>query len=213
MQAYNFTSSSLAPAALASSASPTLLNLTVDAPGHTLQLAIEPCVFQGHSSSNKSGLGREYIARGLRFFKLFMLQSDLSVHEAILYATSSSNGGESHGSTVKDVSWTRAYRPRKDVRTVRRVHEMDDFLELEGMEPSEEPVSKLASQAPKWVESKDIHTAHRVVNHRTIYDALIQKNSTGVSIAEFVSVPTVVEQLRQLLTDPTNASQLPTSTM
>jgi RNA polymerase I-specific transcription initiation factor RRN6 len=212
-QAYNFTISSLVPTAFASSASPTVLDLNVDAPGHTLQITMELCVFQGDLTSNNLGSGRQYIARGLRFFKLFMLRSDLSVHESILYATSPLIRGEGHDATVRNVSWTRAYRPRHDVRTVRKVQEMDDFVELEGMETLEVPVSKLASQAPKVVEGKEMDTAHRVVDHRTIYDALLQRRSTGIAAAELVDIPTVVKQLAELLTDSTDLSQLPISTL
>ncbi|KAH3969747.1 hypothetical protein HBH68_137300 [Parastagonospora nodorum] len=207
----NATSSS---GVLGSSFDPTYLDLAVDGPGHTLQVTMEPCRFQGDISSSAQGQGRTYLAQGFTFYKLFMLRSDLSVHESIIYAASSAGSSTvENDHTVEDLIWTRIYRPRKDVRTIGGIQEMDDFLEPEGIEAIEEPVSKLRLQVPNLNNGKQADFANRAVDHRSLYDAL-----TGNDIGEeenggAVDVPSVVIQHQGMLISSTNIPQVPLGTL
>jgi RNA polymerase I-specific transcription initiation factor RRN6 len=213
-QNYTFRNSSLDSTTLISSPNPTLLDLATDGAGRTIQIHVEPCPFQGDTSANVSGLGRSYLAQEIHFYKSFMLQSDLSVHETILCARVFADGGltENHDA-VESVSWTIAYRPRRDVRTIRDIKEMDNFIESEEIEIKEHPTSKLLSQGPKWAESKTLGTAYRLIDHKFVYDILTQRDSDKELTAENVEVPLVTTRLKQLLARNSDLMQLPLGTL
>jgi RNA polymerase I-specific transcription initiation factor RRN6 len=163
-------------------------------------MVLQPCTYQGDTASATPGLGRDYFTRNLRFFNLFMLLSDMSVHEAILCADSLAYSGARRDEAVADLSWSTAYRPRKDVRTIAGIREMDGFLQPEGIENVEQPESKLPSQEPILLESKATGLAHRITDHRFIFDALVKPDveSTGGTI----DIQTIASQLKQSLNSP-----------
>jgi RNA polymerase I-specific transcription initiation factor RRN6 len=212
-QTYTIDNSSFGSAARVSSTDPTLLSLAVDSPSHTLQVTMEPCRFQGDTISTSPSLGRAYLRRGFTFYKLFMLKSDLSLHEILLYATSSSNANTSlYNDAVEDLFWTITYRPKKDVRTIGDIQEMDDFLEPEGIWAIEEPIPKRPMQVPKSTNGKVLDIAHRAVDHRSLYDAL---SRSGVSEEPEgnIDVPTLVTRLQEVLMTIMDTSQVPLGTL
>ncbi|KAF2828974.1 hypothetical protein CC86DRAFT_403628 [Ophiobolus disseminans] len=199
MQVYTFSDSSSDPTAPVSSANATRLELAFDGKAHPIQTILEPLHFQGDVASMSESLGRSYFAQGLRFYKAFVLCSDLSIHEAVVYCTTRSHG-------VDDIAWSRAYQPNKSVRTIGNIQEMDDFLESDAIEVMENPMPKLASQTPQWVQ-RGPPEAHRVADHTSLYDALIQNGATTVDI------PLVASQVKQLLVATQDMSQLPLGTL
>ena len=201
-------------AVLGSSFDPTYLDLAVDGPGYTLQVTMEPCRFQGNVSSSTQGLGRRYFAEGFAFYKLFMLRSDLSVHESIIYTASSSGSTTNESNhSVEDLVWTIIYRPRKDVRTIGGIQEMDDFLEPEGIEAMEEPVSKLPLQVPTLTNGKKANMANRAVDHRPLYDALTRNHTGEEENGGAVDVPSVVIRHQGMLISSTDIPQVPLGTL
>lgn len=196
-QMYTFKRHHSTLAAPVSSCSATLLDLATDGTGQIVQMVLQPCIYQGDTASATPGLGRDYFARNLRFFNLFMLLSDLSVHETILCAS----GGKRDGS-VADLAWSTSYRPRKDVRTVGEIREMDGFLQPEDIETMEQPESKLPSQDPILLESKATGLAHRIANHRFLFDALVEQDVEPTD--RKIDIQTIASQLKQLLGRPTD---------
>lgn len=213
-QTYMVADASSSSAVLISSSDPTLLELDVDEVGHTLQVILEPCRFQGDTSSSTQSAGRAYLARGLNFYKLFMLRSNLSLHETIVYATPSmASDATSNEDEVKDLSWTVVFRPKKAVRTIGDIQEMDDFLQFEGIEAMDEPESKLPLQIPRLTDHTVMDTAHRVVEHRSLYDALSHGDAGTDKTAGSISVPVMATQLRELLAESVRTSQPPIGTL
>jgi RNA polymerase I-specific transcription initiation factor RRN6 len=208
-QTYTFTHSSFNADAPVSSATPTLVNLTTGLTSHTIGIAIEPCRYQGDTVSSELGLGRTYFARGLRFYKAFMLQSDLSVHETILYV-GPSPGADLEHEAVEDVTWTRAYQPRNDAR-IALGDEMDNFLEPEGIEAMNKPITNFAIQSSESEEEESMISVGRVVDHRLIYDALTRKHRGSETAS--IDVPTITARVRQSLVEPASYSQLSLGTM
>ena len=74
---------------------------------------------------------------------------------------------------------------------------MDDFLQPEGIETMEQPGSKLVSQQPMSLGSKSLGLAHRVVDHRFAYNALIKTETE--STAGTIDMQTLATQLKQSL--------------
>jgi hypothetical protein len=209
-QTYSYTHDSSSSDAIISSAIPTLLHLTTGVASHTLEVAMEPCGFQGDTASTEPGrLGQTYHAHGLRFFKVFMLQSDLSVYETILYIVPSADGG-SENAAVEDITWTITYLPRKNVR-VTEDDETSNFLELEGTEAMNKPIWSLAVQASKFEEEQSKASGRRVVDHRLLYDALVRKHH-GSETAN-VDIATITTRLKQSFIAPASSSQPPLGTM
>jgi RNA polymerase I-specific transcription initiation factor RRN6 len=212
-QTYVVAGSYATSVALISSSGPTLLELDVDEPGHTLQVAMEPCRYQGDTTSSIPSLGRAYLAQGLSFYKLFMFRSNLSVHEIIVYATPSTAARETSRDEVKDLSWTIVFRPKKAVRTIGDIQEMDDFLQPEGIEAMTEPQSKLLSQVPRLTDRTEMDTTHRVVEHVLLYNTLSHDESDTGTTAMSLSVPVMVTQLRMRLSDSDYNAEPPMGTL
>jgi hypothetical protein len=84
---------------------------------------------------------------------------------------------------------------------------MDGFLEDEGPESIDGPVSKLLSQTPIGVQLESNTTSRRVVDRTSLYGALLQADVTTID------VPTVTVQLKQLLLETVDASELPLGTL
>jgi RNA polymerase I-specific transcription initiation factor RRN6 len=202
-----------------SSAVPTLLDLTASLSSHTLEVVIEPSRFQGDTVSSEPSLGRTYFARQLQFYKVFMLQSDLSVHETIVYNAPSANSQPEHES-VKNITWTRITRPREMSGTQSRKHirvadgdEMHDFIVPEGIEPMNRLISKLGSSATESEEEQNTSTARRLVDHRLVYDALARKADDSETTATTIDVQTATAQLRQIILESVESSSPPLGTM
>lgn len=190
---------------------PTLLDLTADLASHTLEIVMEPCRFQGDTTSSEPSLGRTYFARGLQFYKIFMLQSNLSVHESILYTVPPSTSW-SEDEAVTNVTWTRIFRPRKDVR-IPNSDEMHNFIVPGGIEATNKPISNLRLPAPESDEEENEGRVYRVVDHRLVYDALTRQRDGGETTAGTIDVPTVTAQVRQSIVESTNSSPPPLGTM
>lgn len=213
-QTYIFNNATSSSTVLGSSFDPTYLDLAVDGPGHTLYFTMEPCRFQGDVSSSTQSRGRTYLAEGFTFYKLFMLRSDLSVHESIIYAASSAGSTTTENDhSVEDLVWTIIYRPRKDVRTIGGIQAMDDFLELEGIVAMEEPVSKLPLQVPTLTNGKQANLANRAVDHRPLYDALTRNHTGEEENGGAVDAPSVVIRHQGMLISSTDIPQVPLVTM
>jgi RNA polymerase I-specific transcription initiation factor RRN6 len=200
-----------------SSAVPTLLDLTTSLGSHTLEVVIEPSRYQGDTVSSEPSLGRTYFARELQFYKVFMLQSDLSVHETLVYNAPSANSRPEH-ENVRNITWTRTTRPRGVRKTRSRKHirvvdtdDMHDFIVPEGIEVANKPVSR--SPATQSEDEQNTSTARRVVDHRLIYDALARKDDDSETTAATIDVPTVTTQLRRTILESVDSSLLPLGTM
>jgi RNA polymerase I-specific transcription initiation factor RRN6 len=139
------------------------------------------------------------------------------VHESIIYTASSSSSSGSpaieNNHSVEDLVWTIIYRPRKDVRTIGGIQEMDDFLEPEGIEAMEEPVSKLPLQVPNLTNGKKSNLANRAVDHRPLYDALTRDHIGEEENGGAVDIPSVVIRHRGMLISSTNIPQVPLGTL
>jgi RNA polymerase I-specific transcription initiation factor RRN6 len=192
-----------------SSSDPTPLSVVADGTGHTMQLIMEPCPLEGDMSLNSSGPGQAYLARGLSFYKLFMLQSDLSVHETIVYSQISSENEYS----VENISWARIHHRRKEVRAKAGVGEFDDFLDPSGNHGTELPVSKLPLQLPARIVRTAMNAVHRVADYKLLHDALTQIQTADEAIMATIDIHTVNAQLSQLLADSSDLSQLPLGTL
>ncbi|KAL5117871.1 hypothetical protein ACEQ8H_004189 [Pleosporales sp. CAS-2024a] len=185
--------------ALVSSTDPTALDLEVGGAGHILKLTLEPCRYHGDTSRGHNS-ATSYLADGVAFYKLFVLRSDLSVHETIVYATASVAAKVGANEAVENLLWTRTCRPKKRLRTIGDVQEMDDFIELDGIEAMKAPTSKLLAQAPRSCEDQGWDTAQRAVDHRPLYDALLQNRDEGFDIA------TLATRLQQVYCDMSESS-------
>jgi RNA polymerase I-specific transcription initiation factor RRN6 len=208
-QTYTFSNLSSDSAAMTSGSDPTLLGLAVDGMGQTLQVMMEPCPFEAFVPSNIRSFGQAYLARGLSFYKLFILQSDLSIHETIVYTQNSVDIKDS----VEDILWTKFDQRRKAVRTKVGAGEFDDFLDLSGIHRTEFPVSKLPLQLPTRFERTTMNTVHRVSDYRLIYDALTRVRLAGEATMASTDIPNVTAQLSQLLAASSELSQLPLGTL
>jgi RNA polymerase I-specific transcription initiation factor RRN6 len=213
-QMYTFRNSSSSSALHTASSGPTLLKFATDGASRILQLNMEPCPNDGDVSRSLPSLGRSYFERGLRFYKLFMLQSDLSVHEIILY-TGLSEGSHltEQRDAVKDIFWTTAYPRRRRVRTLGGIREMDDFLEPAGIEVLQRPTSKLPLQGTPRAQRKTINKTHRLVDQTLIYDLLTRMEFEQDASSTAVNIPIVVTQLKQLLAGQPDPAQLPLGTL
>lgn len=203
---FTFTTSSSQPSALICSASPTELDLTMNAPGHTLQLILEPCEFRVKESAYATrGLGRQYPSRGLLFFRLFILRSNLGVYETVLCTEPLVDGDIDQDGMIGDLSWSKVYHERNP-HTAHYVQEMDDFLQPEGIEPMDYPELKLVAQIPTYLHAEEISIPQRLVDHRLLYDAIVHQPPLS-SDSGSIDVPRLMNHVKQTLQDPDGLSR------
>jgi RNA polymerase I-specific transcription initiation factor RRN6 len=208
-QTFTFRNSSSDSDAMTSSSDPTLLALGPDVAGHNIQMALEPCSLEGDMSLDTSGPGQAYLARGLNFYKLFMLRSDLSMHETIVYNQILSENGD----PVENISWAKVSRRRKEGRAKAGVGEFDDFLDPSELHRSKLPSSKLPLQLPSRIERTSFNAAHRTADHKILYDTLMQIESAGEATIATIDISRITSQLSQLLAESSDVSQLPIGTL
>lgn len=211
VQIYTFTIGSSQSDSLVCSASPTVLDLMIDAPGHMLQIVVEPCEFRVNESSYSQSLGQRYHSRGFEFYRLFLLNSNLGVHEAVLHSTALLDGGVQQDEAIRDLCWSKVYR--NHTQTSRYVQEMDDFLEPEGIEPMEFPELKHSAQKPAFPDVKDIAFAQRTIDHRPLYDAVVHGQRVLDLDRGSMDVPTLIERIKQTLDYPDDLSHSGTQTL
>lgn len=228
------------PSDSVSSANTTRLELAVQGDERIMQLAMEPLHFEGELESSSEGLARSYFAQGLKFYKIFVLRTDLSVHEVIICGFLPTNRDEtmneqSHEAAlnpdrlrhtperrvfrksiadsnrqpqmlIEDITWSKIHQPSMNVLSAGLIEEMDDFIKPEGFGATDGPVSRLVSQVPQWTQTKSAQS-HRVADNTSLYDALAGKNTNTID------VPVVTAQIKQLLVENIDVSQLPLDTL
>ncbi|KAF2027666.1 hypothetical protein EK21DRAFT_102370 [Setomelanomma holmii] len=207
IQSYTF-ATQYASDTLVSCSTPTLIKPDLNGAGKVLHITLEPLPFAGDTTSAASGAGRMFARQGIQFYKLFVLRSDLSIQEAVLYSSRSSGGaaGDDQEVQIKDLGWSTTYRPRRKATTA----DDGDFLDLEDFDGIAAPVSKLALQVPIEMQRRHTSIARPIVDHRSMYDALSRKFGHGEAS---IDVATVTDQLKELLTSHGNNSQLPQGTL
>lgn len=210
---YTFTNPSSPPNAFVLSENPSVLDIILDHKGHTLQIAMEPFELQTKESATTPGLGEGDLMQGLRFFRLFMLRSDLGVHEAMIYSTSAPDESVEYENRVVDISWSKSYRLAQSLRTPVEVDEMDDFLLPDRSDVVDPPETKLMSQRPISTNAEDETLAQRMVDHRPLYDAMVHEHPEFDRSSGSVDVQGLVDRFQQLLDDPNRLSDTLPSTM
>jgi len=198
-QIYTFHTASMESTAVIASTSATPLELAIDGQDHIIQLAMEPLAFHGGDGGATSlSLGNSYIERGLKFYKLFILRSDMSIHETIVCSTTQLP------LDVQDIAWTTVYPRTKRGRNARKI---DQLIEDEGPDSVDGPVLKLSTQITPGLQPEPHNTSCRTVDHTLLYSALLQTDKSTIDI------PTVTNQLRQLLLENVDVSELPLGTL
>lgn len=200
MQIYTFTTGSSQSDSQVYSASPTVLELVIDAPGHILQIVVEPCQFRVRKSPYSRSHGRRYHTRGLDFYRLFMLRSNLGVYEGVLYSVPLPNKAVEQEDALEDLAWSKVYR--KGHKTARHIQEMDDWLQPEGIEPMDLPESKLLAQIPAFPDFKDITFAQRMVDHGFLYNVMVHPQPIRDTDRGELNVSTLLDRIKRTLDNP-----------
>lgn len=167
---------------------PCLLRIQLPSRGRVLQIRAETMhMGRSHREGYHSGPGATYMARGIEFCRLFVLQSDLTVQEAVVHTSDSDI-------RVEDFERSLIQRPRFGRSRLDVVNEEeDDFVVPDGLVGTVYPKPKILSQLPKHFRKRLQLSQNSRRDNSLVYDAL---RSTS---REAIDIGLVTNRLRQLL--------------
>jgi RNA polymerase I-specific transcription initiation factor RRN6 len=155
---------------------------------------------RGHEASRQ---GRTYLDRGVRFYLLTAVSSDLSVHQITLYNSPNRIGG--NDAPVEHTSWIRTIkRPQCQWKGLVNDLEADiDFVRPDGMVNGMEPHLKRPCQPPKPIKRQVLGSPRHLFDFGSLYEALHEAGAplTGdeTQNTNTVDVAVVVQEAERLL--------------
>lgn len=202
-------------AALVSSSDPVVVKLAIGGAGHVLQLHLEPLYFGERGQKGRDpGPGHLYMQSNLRFYRLFITLSDLSVHQVIMHIHETDTAGSTqHGIAVDDIMWSNVLHPRKELRAIREYDETDEFVVADGLRSTDALRPKLPLQAPQWAQAQAQGLLQNARDYKSLYHALTRKNLGDEAASESIDISVVASQLKHMLVEDAGSSSLPLGTL
>lgn len=154
-------------------------------------------------------LGRYYMEHGIKFYRLIVALSDLSIHEALLY----SRELETDTDGIMPFDWSLVKHHRRNASRKDTVDNQDDLITPDGLNAVDSPKSKTPLQAPQWTLTQDQPFWHNSLDYDLLYDVLTSTNGIEGKADQFMDIQTVADHVEQMLSDGTEVSQLPLGTM
>jgi RNA polymerase I-specific transcription initiation factor RRN6 len=201
VQIYNFSEFSSGSSALVSSSDPSVLDFAIDGSGRTTKIFMEPMQYGDIGKERYDlGLGRSYMEKDIKFFRLFVSRSDLTVHELVVY-TQHPNGNQAIDSeqSVEDFTRSLVIHPRRNTSKREVKDEDSEFILPDGLTIVEAPRSKTASQIPKW--GHDHTTVHDARDNGLLVNALLRREYIERGTSKSIDVGVVTNQVKQMLVD------------
>jgi hypothetical protein len=149
------------------------------------------------------GQGRTCQDRGVWFFQLTVVLSDLSMHQVLLY--SQSYGDVESALLVEPTAWVKTTR-RARCHATNLVDDsdlIDAFIEPDGLVCAKEPCLKRPNKPPKPIESRALASTRHLLDYTLLYEKLLESSlpSTAENGADedTVDVSVVVQETERLL--------------
>lgn len=216
VQLFTFCDASSDSFAAASSTDPTLFSFQLDGTGCFLHFKIDPLKLEGLDKPDASGLGQSYHSRGLRFFKLLVARSDLSLHELMLFSSESRANAISTLEVVEAPSRRKTLRPRMFYAERGRefADDLDDFVVLEGVRALGIPSRRSSSQIRRFAHNQQSEaTSTSLADFGILYDCLGQPENDAESEGGNLDVPLIAQRLMSIFADELEFSRLPRGTL
>lgn len=197
IQVYSFTDIPSNAAAVVVASDPVRLDLTLDSPGTVAQIHIEPmsCDDTTHEAMS-SGSGRSDLETGIRFYRLFATQSDLSVHEVVIaaYKRSADEDPNLHDDLLMFSKNIFKYKRRTQRTEV--IQDDDDFTIPDCINTAKNPTTLFPLQNPQWTKGRGRILLRHGADYRLLHDAITW---IGHDHEDSINITDLVNQVRQML--------------
>ncbi|KAF2736131.1 hypothetical protein EJ04DRAFT_463543 [Polyplosphaeria fusca] len=216
MTIHQFQEEEIDPSLSLSSADPSSLHIDRIALAHCTDaryiydIQVLPLKYMGADTSEKDGLGATYASADIRFYRLVIMFSDLSIEEIFLHSTPSASS-----LAVDPPSWTLTTGTRMGVVNPESTIGDDDFIVPDGFETTTIPQIARCSRFVPLDRSGPNRKPLSRLDFGLIYIKLFQVGShlDGSSGLARQEVNTLIEKIEQLLQDRENEDNVARNTM
>jgi RNA polymerase I-specific transcription initiation factor RRN6 len=213
VQVYTFCEVPSGSSTLVLSPDPSVLNLDIDGTGRITEIRME---FMQYGDIGKMaydpGPGRLYREKDIRFFRLYVTQSDLTVHELVVYIQDpGSDESTDSDPFVADFKRSIIRHPRQDTSKDEVITGEGEFILPDGLTTIEAPRSKTKSQMPKWGQAHT--TLHGGRDNGLLVTALSRPEHREDGAPISVDVEVVTNQIKEMLEDDFDTSNVPLGTL
>jgi RNA polymerase I-specific transcription initiation factor RRN6 len=181
---------------------PTLLRLAGEELLDTIQIHMEPMpIGESSQEAYHFGPGRSYMARGIKFYRIFVLQSDLSVHEFVVHSHKSVvMESDNDVPTVEDFKRSLVRHPRRDASRREVIEEEDSnpFIP-DGLQVMDGPMCKIASQLPTTLRTHHRASVNSARDYTLLYSALDQDGKCFERPTKTTDIATLMTKIQQML--------------
>jgi RNA polymerase I-specific transcription initiation factor RRN6 len=213
VQVYTFSEVPSGSSILLSSPDPSVLNLDIDGMGRITEIRMESMQYGDiGKTAYDPGPGRSYREKDIKFFRLCMTRSDLTVHELVVYMQNPDRDEATDSDpSVEDFTRSIIRHPRRDTSKAEVITGEGEFVLPDGLTTIETPKSKTESQMPKWGQ---IQTAlHGARDNGLLVAALSRSEHRKEGESNSVNVEVVTNQVKEMLEDDIDSSNLPLGTL
>lgn len=211
---YSFKDYAFGSPALATTSDPVTVDLATDGHGHNTQLHIEPMTY-GETSLKSSyvlGPGRSYLSRDIEFHRIFVTQSDLSIHELVVYSCENDTSMSLDGG-VEDFKRVLIRQPRRNISRREVLDDAVDFVVPDGLDALADPGSSMWLQTPRWSRAQAPRSFPRVIDYQLLYHALIRSERHFDEPDGLMDIAVLSTELQQLLSDDSSLLPVPLGTL
>jgi hypothetical protein len=147
------------------------------------------------------------------FFQLFVTQSDLSVHELIVYTrTSTADDRIEDDYAIADFEQSTITRPKDPPIRSRKINKDEDFVSPDGLPTTALPCSKIAAPQSHWHDNLNDSTAYETRNNSLLGEVMSQSKSSAEESSAIDAVA-VMDQVNEMLATGADLPSLPLGTL
>ncbi|KAG9194538.1 hypothetical protein G6011_04573 [Alternaria panax] len=184
---------------LVTGSDPSMLDLSIPGSGHITDIFMEP-MQQGDLRSEAD------------LFQLFVMQSDLSVHELVVCTQASTTVDMTNDHAITDFTRSTITRPRDLTLKSRTANRDDEFLCPDGLANTELPYSKAATLWSDQYTSSNKSTALEIRNNGLLGDVILRSMILAEKSGAIDAV-TVMDQVNEMLATGANLPSVPLGTL
>jgi RNA polymerase I-specific transcription initiation factor RRN6 len=198
---------------LVSSPDPSVVNLDIDGTGRITEVRMESMQYGDIGKiAYDPGPGRSYREKDIKFFRLYVTLSDLTVHELVVHIQDPNSDEPNDGDpSVEGFKRSIIRHPRRDTSKHEVITGEGEFILPDGLTTIEAPRSKTESQMPKWGQ---VHTIlHGARDNELVVAALSRSEHRENGVPNSVDVEVVTNQIKEMLEDDFHLSNVPLGTL
>jgi RNA polymerase I-specific transcription initiation factor RRN6 len=200
IQIHSFSEATSDSSSLITCSDPTLLDLSIGGSGHITNIYIERMQWE---DSRKD----------VNYLQLFVMLSDWSVHELVVYTRiSTTDNSTENDHAVADFTRNQIKRPRTYTSRSKAVDKDGDFVTPDGLVAAQSPSPKITMRRPGRNQAMD-GAGVRDVRDNTFLGNILSLSKSAADISSAIDVVTVMDQVNEMLATGADLPPLPLGTL